>query len=416
MPSFKFKTSSMEGFGSDIECFQGSSGPIPFDPFPCRFPECNAIYQRKEHLNRHKRSKHNEQQALICSRCGAEFRRSDTLRRHVQRLHKVREPLKRAQKACVSCHKGKTRCEGGVPCDDCVRRNVHCSFEGHTGIAAEQQIRLSTPSPLFMNSERPDSYHWENRQRWIDLYFEIFHPRWPFLHRGTFDLHQEPPLLLQSMMAIGCGYQVDSLHSLQQWSYLINLISLFEIKWHVGSSIYNEKWDASEVEGACNLCFWPIATYQALLLHVILAVVMKADSAVNLDLKASISTADRELLKSLVESCRRLGMFFYPNILSKFEETDLPSFVWVGIEEVKRFSMALYRLCAKLSNSSTEDGPLLHASELQFPVPGNDALWNSVNRDEWEANVKEESIISLRDDLKTRWVSSHPYIIKLLDF
>lgn len=142
---------------------------------------------------------------------------------------------------------------------------------------------------------------------------------------------------------------------------------------------------------------------------------MKADSVVNLDLKASISTADLELLKSLVGSCRRLGMFFYPNMLSKFEETDLPSFVWVSVEEVKRFSVALYRLCAKLSNSNTEDGPLLRASELQFPMPSNDDLWNSVRRDEWEANAKEENMISLRDDLQARWISSHTDTINLLD-
>lgn len=143
---------------------------------------------------------------------------------------------------------------------------------------------------------------------------------------------------------------------------------------------------------------------------------MKADNVVNLDLKVSVSTADLELLKLLVGSCRRLGMFFYPNMLSKFEEADLPSFVWVGIEEVKRFSVALYRLCAKLSTSSTEDGPLLHASELQFPMPRNDALWNSVRRDEWEANANEEKMISLKDDLQERWISSNTDTIEFLDF
>ncbi|KAJ5454190.1 C2H2 type zinc finger domain protein [Penicillium daleae] len=91
----------MERFGGEIECFQSPSGPIAYDAFRCRFPGCNARYQRKEHLNRHERSKHIEQQALVCSRCGGEFRRSDTLRRHIQRQHKIREPPKRASKACV---------------------------------------------------------------------------------------------------------------------------------------------------------------------------------------------------------------------------------------------------------------------------------------------------------------------------
>lgn len=115
---------------------------------------------------------------------------------------------------------------------------------------------------------------------------------------------------------------------------------------------------------------------------------MKTGGVVNIDLKASISAADLELLKSLIGSCRRLGMLFYPNMLARYKEADLPSFVWVGIEEAKRFSLALYKLCAKLSSPSPYDRPLLHASELQFPLPSNEPLWNSVEKDEWEANAK----------------------------
>ena len=100
-------------------------------------------------------------------------------------------------------------------------------------------------------------------------------------------------------------------------------------------------------------------------------------------------------------------MFFYPNMLSKFKETDMPSFVWVGIEEIKRFSMSLYKLCGRLSISSTQDDSLLHASDLQFPKPSNDALWNSVGKDEWEANAKEENMVSFADDLRERRLSSH---------
>lgn len=99
---------------------------------------------------------------------------------------------------------------------------------------------------------------------------------------------------------------------------------------------------------------------------------MKDNGVVNLDLKPSISAAGLALLKSLVGSCRRLGMFFYPNMLARFKEADLPALVWVSIEEVKRFNMALYKLCTTLSSSTTEDRPLLHASELQFPLPSND--------------------------------------------
>lgn len=170
------------------------------------------------------------------------------------------------------------------------------------------------------------------------------------------------------------------------------------------------------MEGVSSACFWPVATYQAILLHVILSVVMKSNGVINLDLRACISSADLGLLKSLVGSCRRLSMFFYPNMLSKYKDTDLPSFVWVGIEEVKRFNISLYTLCAKLSSFTSEDKPLLHAGELQFPLPSNNALWDSVQRDELEANAKEENSISFKDDFQARWISKYTDIIQVLDF
>ncbi|KAL4813499.1 hypothetical protein BDW67DRAFT_187605 [Aspergillus spinulosporus] len=43
----------------------------------------------------------------------------------------------------------------------------------------------------------------EKRKTWIDRYFEIFHPRWPLNHRGSFYVRQETLLLLQFMMVMG---------------------------------------------------------------------------------------------------------------------------------------------------------------------------------------------------------------------
>lgn len=174
------------------------------------------------------------------------------------------------------------------------------------------------------------------------------------------------------------------------------------------------KWDASEVEGACSNCFWPIATYQAILLHIILSILVKGEGIVNLNLKASISAEDLTLLKSLVESCRRLGMFSYPNILARYKEADLPPFVWVGVEEFKRFNISLYKLCATLSSASPEDRPLLPASELHFPLPSNEPLWNSMERDEWEANAKEEKMVSLNNELQEKWISKFADMLEFL--
>lgn len=38
---------------------------------------------------------------------------------------------------------------------------------------------------------------------YVDIYFHEFHPKWPFLHRGTFDLSTEPCVLIQSIAMIG---------------------------------------------------------------------------------------------------------------------------------------------------------------------------------------------------------------------
>lgn len=65
----------MEGVGSDVEYPRRARGSSTNNAFRCRFARCNASYQRKEHLNRHEKSKHTKQQSLICSSCGREFQR-----------------------------------------------------------------------------------------------------------------------------------------------------------------------------------------------------------------------------------------------------------------------------------------------------------------------------------------------------
>lgn len=43
----------------------------------------------------------------------------------------------------------------------------------------------------------------EKRAEYIQYYFEAFHPHWSFVHKGSFNLRHETPLLLQSMVVIG---------------------------------------------------------------------------------------------------------------------------------------------------------------------------------------------------------------------
>lgn len=149
--------------------------------------------------------------------------------------------------------------------------------------------------------------------------------------------------------------------------------------------------------------------------------VLSNRDAIDFDLKLSLPSADLGLLGALVRSCRRLGMFYYPNILAKYDEGDLDSFVWVGIEEIKRFNIALYKVCGKARCSSIRDGnhgdahawTSLTAGELQFPLPSNCALWNAVTRDEWDAVAKDEKRVSLDDDRQKDWLSNFAEILQV---
>lgn len=53
-----------------------------------------------------------------------------------------------------------------------------------------------------------------------------------------------------------------------------------------------EVWDASGVEGACSDCSWPILTYQAILLHIIFALLQRGGGSMGLDLKPSLPSPD----------------------------------------------------------------------------------------------------------------------------
>lgn len=162
------------------------------------------------------------------------------------------------------------------------------------------------------------------------------------------------------------------------------------------------------------------------MLHIIFSCVLKSRSALDIDLKVSLSRADFGLLESLVRSCRKLGMFYYPNILARYKEAHLASFVWVGLEETKRFNLALYKLCGRVRGSSIGDSgsggnndaaSLLPASELQFPMPNNRPLWDAVGKNEWLANTKvEESLAGLDDNLQASWISNFADVLESLEF
>ncbi|KAJ5633345.1 hypothetical protein N7490_009684 [Penicillium lividum] len=379
--------------------------------YRCQFANCNASYRRKQHLNRHE-TKHTQQDSFPCSTCSRTFGR----RRHVRRDHKIIEPLKRALRACKNCHATKSRCEGGAPCDWCLHRNVKCSLDDHSGSVERQGPQHSADSASSPRHEEPAMAASEKRAEYIRYYFENFHSHWSFVHKGSFDLRHETPLLVQSMVVIGMWVSGDQYAKLAA----VELHDILDL----AIRDQRDKWDGSETDEACSACFWPIPTFQAILLHTIFSCMLKGRT-LELDLKFSLSLADFELLQALVRTCRRLGMFEYPKILSRYQDATLTSFIWVGIEEIKRFNVALYKVCARLSTSVQDehiedDGddvekPFLAANELQFPLPSNSGLWNAAGKAEWMIHGKGVEPVSLEDYCEESWISNFAKVSEFLD-
>ncbi|KAI2790412.1 hypothetical protein POX_d05924 [Penicillium oxalicum] len=186
-----------------------------------------------------------------------------------------------------------------------------------------------------------------------------------------------------------------------------------------------EQWDCSGSENATPACKWPIPTYQAMLLHIISAAMMKSSgTSLQQHLKPSLPPVEADLLHRLVASCKRLGMFQYPNILARFSETEPGEYVWVSIEEIKRFNLALFKLCSAVSAPSPGDGEGdgmnsltvnirdtvrswgLRARDLQFPLPKNTPLWNALTPKEWfAADTPDVYRHDLHDNREQDWIS-----------
>ncbi|KAL4932908.1 Zn(II)2Cys6 transcription factor [Aspergillus undulatus] len=385
-------------------------------PFICRFPRCEASYHRKEHRRRHE-AQHDREQGINCATCDQKFGRRDTLRRHMRKIHGVKGPT-RIKVACTSCRDQKTRCEKGPPCTNCCRRGIQCSLSqsvevqqsGHITCPAESLSPVSHDGPTQSKSSRS-----ERERHFIDLYFKLFHPFWPFIHQGSFRKYDEAPLLVQSIIVIGLWLSNE--HNAQS-----RAIALHDV---LSSAIHEQKelWDASCSEDACSACSWPIPTYQAILLHLIFAVLYKGSGPLGLDLKPCLSPADANLLVRLVQSCKKLGMLYYPNMLARYCQSDLPAYVWVSIEEVKQFNIALYRVCRACSgqeiwtddlNPTRTSSTVLRANDLQFPLPRNLSLWKAVDKAEWDAAATEDVYRHrLEDTLERDWISKSANLLEL---
>ena len=114
-------------------------------------------------------------------------------------------------------------------------------------------------------------------------------------------------------------------------------------------------------------------------------------------------------------------MLYYPNILQHYCDSILPGYTWVSVEEVKRFDLALFKVCGAFGISGKEehrtgnfDGRI-RACDLQFPPPRNTPLWNAVTKEEWESAAKADmDRHSLDDPLPLQWISNSAEIVELI--
>ncbi|RAH79718.1 C6 and C2H2 transcription factor [Aspergillus japonicus CBS 114.51] len=353
--------------------------------FPCVHPGCRATYQRKEHLNRHL-ARHDRAHRFCCPHCSSTLARSDLLRRHVRIYHPDRQPPSaRTPKACSNCHARKERCDGGTPCARCARRGVHCSRNPHVDVAPEEdRENVLGTGGLFgadLVASVADASRWIGHE-YIDIYFTKFHPIWPFLHRTTFDPSQEPCILIQSMLMIGLWIKGDreARHTAMLFhDRLLSAIRAQKDQWYVPESM-GHRADSRP---------WPMATYQSILLQLIFAVLTaKPEVELDLNFRFRLPEPTYELLTALVATGRRLDLFSYPNMLARHHPTAPVALVWVGVEETKRFSLALYKLCRLCSTGGTSTSPanmdggaggLLTLADLDFCIPDSDELWNGAS-------------------------------------
>ncbi|KAF7587795.1 hypothetical protein BBP40_006705 [Aspergillus hancockii] len=275
-----------------------------------------------------------------------------------------------------------------------------------TRLPPDIQVGSALSQSNISNSSTSDISRWVAHD-YIDIYFQNFHPVWPFLHQGTFDLSKEPCILIQSIVMIGLWIEggqnardvaVDLHHK------LCTAIRAQMDQWFIP-----ESWSPQNTRTS-----WPMATYQSVLLHVIFALFNAKEQMIpDLSLRYPLQPDEYELLMRLVQSCRRLGMFSYPNMLAQHGPTAPLALVWVNVEEIKRFGLALYKVCRMCTRADSAGGDingakreLLGLHDLSFCMPDSDEVWNAPLSVGSEILQKVASQTNLRDNRDSKgWIS-----------
>lgn len=132
----------------------------------------------------------------------------------------------------------------------------------------------------------------------------------------------------------------------------------------------------------------------------------------DLSLHYTLPAHTYDLLVTLVQTCRDLGIFHYPSMLRGYNDPP-PPLAWIYVEEIKRFGLALYRVCRLLNFPGVPKGraavigeELLNLTDLKFCMPGNDEMWNASTGRRLETLRQSTSPGDVKDESDSRnWIS-----------
>jgi hypothetical protein len=108
---------------------------------------------------------------------------------------------------------------------------------------------------------------------------------------------------------------------------------------------------------------WPLTTYQAIILNIIIAMIREA--------RQDLYVRCRSMLHAVTTTCITGGLFSYAKMRAQIEPTDSLLFSWTYAEEVKRLALSIYKLNVQFGTG------MLKLSDLQFPLPDSGYLWDA---------------------------------------
>lgn len=147
-------------------------------------------------------------------------------------------------------------------------------------------------------------------------------------------------------------------------------------------------------------------------MNIILALfIARENASMDLGFRYRLPDDKYELLAALVQTCRWWGMFSYPNMLLQHDSNAPLALVYVSVEEIKRFGLALYKTCRLCTSPDGENAnagreELLTLSDLSFSMPDSDELWNAPLGTELEIIKRSASSAVARDNGDPKnWIS-----------